>query len=645
MAKRNCGPKKPCGKPQGIYNPFFTGAPFYGSGGASTISPYTERVIKAGSGPQPAAGYWAFGESAIDSNGREHHFWIKGPDHNTSVAADAVYFFKNYNSDTLSSEVVLKAAVGGSTRITNTWALVGANDRVLMGWTELISGASVMKYKYSDNAATVSAAADATWTEVALPTTYPMDGPGGALYLGSNVIVKYSYVNSGPNNNYIFLWRSADNGTSFAANPHGTISSDTVTPNDETGLVQLSDGRLMAFMRCNHATKRIIRTCKSTDSGITAGATWGPILDTTVPAYGKPGVCITPQNQIVGICREYLNEAFSSNRTIYFYTKPESWDTYTYGFIDNRTASFMYGKPNYSAVEGKVIASYAVEGLNSTTHQGPNIIVRKELVISASAQTNPNTGIDPMLQNVLDFAQGNNETLPDTTLKTKLNTWFTNLRAGGYLTSMDYIRPCLNDATLSAIRDRNWFQPWEQVTVVNSPTYTAPGYSLNGTTQRIDLGTGARLNGFTSYARDNAGAYYYTPTTAQDAAFGRSFGMTILQLIIRASDGNLYYRINDATNTTVVNAAGGGRYFLQRPDASTKKAWKNGTQIQSASVASLTLVGVSDNVNVGCLNAGAGSFTNFRAEVESMLILSAAFTGNEAAYDEINRQYLVSIGL
>jgi len=459
-----------------------------------------------------------------------------------------------------------------------------------------------------------------------------IDGPGKAIHLGAGVLLKPCWVTTGQGiyaTSVAVMYKSVDNGANWTQS--GFITD--ANPVDETCIIELPNGNIFATVRDNVAG--VLRYTTSTDDG----ATWAALSSTAITSVGKSPINVSPSGRMFGITRDV-----ATNRTKYFYnTTAGNYTAFTSGFIDVREAAYMYGEVLWDATGNKFVVDWAVEAQNSVAYAGPTLIITKDVPLTVA--TAP-TAYDTYLQSVFDWAQIDGNTMPSTELKTKLNDWFTALRSGSFLTNIDYIRPALNDATLYAIRDRNWIYAWDTVTPVNSPTVAAAGYTFNGTNQRVEFGNTSRPNSLTRASQNDISIYYYTPTDTQDAAFGRSFGLTAFQLITRASDGNLYFRINDVTNSTVTNSGAAGRYFLQRTSSTNKRIWKNGSSLSNPSVASVTLVGQADNMNLGCLNVITGStYQNFRAETESMFILGKGFSGSEAAYDTVNLNFLTSIGL
>lgn len=460
------------------------------------------------------------------------------------------------------------------------------------------------------------------------------DSCGKAITLSDNSLLKVMHWTEGLGfNGYVYA--STDGITWTYKGTVWDITTEGSGDSHEASLaVQPSTGNIYCYRR--NTVLEFIQLSKSTAAS--AGAAWSAKVQTTVPNIGKCPFLFTANGNIVGLGRNPIDPY-----DCILWQSHDGGLTHTWENIDARECAYMYG--GLVQLADKILARYCIEAQNSVTHQGPTLMIQKDIIESSSLVLPP-TAYDPYLQSVFDWAQIDGNTMPSAALKTKLNDWFLALRPGSFLTNIDYLRPALNDATLYAIRDRNWIYPWETATPVNSPTVSAGGYTFNGTTQRVELGNSSRPNGLTKGSQNDISIYFYTPTNTQDAAFGRSFAINSFQLITRASDGNLYFRINDVTNSIVANSGAAGRYFLQRTSSTNKRIWKNGSSLSNPSVASVTLVGQADNMNLGCLNVLTGvTYQNFRAETESMFILGKGFSGSEAAYDAVNLAFLTSIGL
>ncbi len=607
------------------------------SGGGSpayTLYPSTDFAIRAGIGPASSKGYYSFGGNARDPvSGRLYNCWRKGSNHNSSADGDVMLWFSDNDGVTNTAEYTVKADIA-LYNITNPNVMVGNNRRVIVFWYEQqVGNISVPKFMYSDDMYSVATPNLATWSsELTFSTDFAgfyMDGPGEGITLANGDLLKPVWTSGiGAQSVRVYGSTAASNGAAWTLK--GIVTVDTINPCDETCIVQLGNGNIMAFIRCN--TLNIIRTSVSTDMG----ATWSALTNTSISNVGKSPVAISPQGLLFGLRRDV-----ATNRTGYFWSI--DYISYTTGLIDGRTAAYMYGRPVWAST--RFIVNYAVEGQNSTAFAGPTLVINKYVEQSVTPVSPPTT-YDVELQSVFDFSTAAGETQPSTALKTKLQTFYTNMRAGSvdFVAQWDFMRHELNDATLEAIRNRNWKKPWDnnKVTPVNSPTYGATGYTFNGTTQRAILSSDDRLDQMLKYLQDDAGVYYYTPTNTQND--GRSFGVTSLQFIIRLNaDGLLYFRINDGTYTTVANSNNQGRFFLQRTSSTAKRAWRNGVSLVTGSVASAART--SDLLTIGCLNAGAGTFQNFSNKTEGLLYIGASLNTKEAEFDTIVANFLTDIGL
>jgi len=606
------------------------------SGGGSpayTLYPSTDFAIRAGVGPAALKGYYSFGGNARDPvSGRLYNCWRKGSNHNSSADGDIMIWFSDDDGVTNTAEYTVKADIA-LFNLTNPNVMVANNRRVIVFWYEMqVGNISNPKFIYSDDLYNVASPALATWSaEQTFSTDFAgfyLDGPGEGITLANGDLLKPVWTSGiGAQSVRVYGSTAASNGAAWTLK--GIVTQDAVNPCDETCIVQLLNGNIMAFIRCN--TLNIIRTSVSTDMG----ATWSALTNTSISNVGKTPVAISPQGYLFGLRRDV-----ATNRTGYFWTS--DYTTYNTGFIDGRTAAYMYGGVEWAST--RFIVDYAVEAQNSTAFSGPTLIINK-YVEQSTTPVAPPTVYDVELQSVFDFSTAAGETQPSTALKTKLQTFYTNLRGASVnlLDQWDFVRPVLNDATLEAIRNRNWKKPWDNniVSLVAAPTYNGVGYVFNGTTQYVLLSAADRLDQMLKFLQNDCSIWYGTRSSA--ANDGRVFGNVSTQMIRRlAGDGLFYLRLNSGTYSTVANANLSGRFGGSRVNSATQRGWRNGSQIVSS--AAVSAARQSDRLAIGCLN-NAGVFQNFSTAEEDYMFIGASIDTKESEFDTILTNYFTDIGL
>lgn len=593
------------------------------------LYPSTYRAFLAGEG---TLDYISFGGLARNTTtGRLYCQYRQGSDHNSTRDADIKVSYSDDNFVTKTTVVIAAdSAQDPLDNLSGSDCFVTSTGRIIVFYDkQRANGISVTYFKYADLA---------DLSDLSAEQLYTTDYGGGAYISATGTCLENAGV--------IYKSNWASTGISPAAQP--TANVIYTSSNDGLTWTKLSEistqvenydeaciarhpvtGTFYATIRDNVTKELIIKS--STDLGVT----WGNQVDTGIPAQAKSPILITPNGNFCILTRDV-----PGFRTMI--VKGSSIATLSASFFDEHLGAYMYGGLVWDGT--KIQCTHHVETDNTATSglSGPTITIYREIDESATPVVAP-TQYDSAYRCVLDYAQAYAETLPSDTLKTKHNTVFTSLRSGSFLPLTHYIDVGYhNDATLSAIGNRDWMHPWIKILPVASPTYGAGGYALNGTTQYLNL-VGSRIDGAgATLSQNNIGVFCYIPNNAIDAAFGRVLGIGSTFLIPRASDGNCYFRINSGTNTVFVNANGGGRFFLQRIDALNQNLWRNGASIGTGLAASVSLVGQSDNFFMGAMNI-AGTPLNFTVKTAPIIIIGSGHSGNEAAYDAIWDTYLASV--
>lgn len=542
----------------------------------------TDRCII--SGAVGSFDYITFGDFDVyQPTGDEIGSWRKAPDHNATPGAATVNVYtKQFGSNTIYGPVQINGASAGINN-SNVSCCVTSTGRVIVFWSEITAATATsdVYFAFSDNLKNnITTPALATWSSrTRLTTDYGtgalniyIDSPGKCIQLLNGNLLKPVWMNS----SLVGVYMSTNDGSSWTF--RSFITTDSVNPCDETGIVQMNNGNIFAVTRCN--SLHVLRTTISTDNGLT----WAPLTNTTIQAYGKPAIC-QKDGLVFGISREYEGPSFLSNRTIYFYTT--NLTTFTSGFIDSRLEPYMYGQPIYSNAEGKIIVWYATEGANGTPLQDPTRVIRKE--VSLSSVTSP-IAYDTNVQSWLDFAQSNGETLPSTSQISAINTFVSGVfTTDANLTNIEAMLCMgLNNTGTGQIVLRDLKKAWRKGILNGSPTYKIDGYDFNASTDYIEFPI--VLSNSAIYSQNNASIFFYTSENAQSAggilgSGNGSFSTTTDANYVnpRFTDNNLYYTINDGTFGSYSNSNATGFYQIERTASNSRIVYKDGLAMGVAS--------------------------------------------------------------
>lgn len=595
-----------------------------GDGGPSSYAMYasTSKALFLGNG---SFAYPAFGGLAIQQSPpyRMSCAFVLGSGHNVPpygnimniYSGDGFETYEDHNGVANQMETV---TVSGGVLYSNPVPFYTSTGRLIIFYAGNY-------LKYSD--------APGVWSsQITInPSGPPFVGPGQCIELADHTLLMTMQDVNGPTGCY--MWESPDMGETWTQR---SVMFNPALNFDEATAGLLINNDIFAMYRDN-STKKIWVNRSPSPS---LGAAFSAPINTGIDAQSKAPFAISPNGNLFGMSR-YPVAPFE---TIYLTASGDATDLASQGPIDAREGANMYGGCVWHPGLNKGIGVRFMEVYGTTTHIGPCLIIKTDFFESTTPIAPPTYEVH--YQSSLDCsqAQPRGYTLPDDVLKAKQNALIEALNSNGI--SWDRLWLFANgDSGLG-----NWaltnlhFPSSETPTLIGGPPYSASGYDFNGTTQRIDLGLSGRLNVSISYLRDDAGLFYYTPDTGIDAAFGRNFGVTAAFLISHASDGLLYWRINCGTNSTITAPTGVKRYFLQRRSSTDKRIWANGTQRGAVSVPSVSIAAASDNINIGCINNGGGSFNNFSNKGCGIFMMGGANIGKEADLDQIFVDYIVSIG-
>ena len=619
--------------------------------GSASNSVYLTGASAVRSGGPTGQKYLSFGDLSIDPTNNSLWFAYARQSTHNSVADGDIVVIKSTDGGTTwtnasggAGETLIRAA-NGTNIFTNAGIICLASGRNIIYYTKLINLNGTKIYsKYSDDNFTTLSSATSTDANV-ITTDYDSFGTGycdsasGAIQAVNGDIYKPVYGQYSATGYEGALYKSTDNGVSYSRVSTIWAIADNL---QEPSIAFLKNGNIICLCRDDVNNKQCVIIGNST------GTSWGSISK-PFTSDSKAGVCVHPTSGQVfmigrgdsGTGHGYGLHAWSNDNGV-------NWTVNT-SSIASRVLDYAYGGCVWHSPSSKYKAvfcavSYDIFGDTSGgghLYTGPNLILSMDFTPSTSPLTGP-TVYDPQYQSMLDFAQANGETLPNTAQKTLDNTFVAALRSASLLSKIDMVQlPGHADATLEAFCKRDLMAPWYTVTTTASPTYATDGYRFNGSTQYVTLSR--RTDQFTNYKLNNCSIMYYTPTNALGPAFGRNFGYNGMFLITRGSDGNLYWRMHDSTNTIIANSNGSGRYLLQRISSANRTIYRNGTSLGAAAVAS---IGPIDSTipMVGCLS-NAGTPQNFSTNTFSLIIFADGMAGLESTYDTIVANYLTSLGI
>lgn len=456
-----------------------------------------------------------------------------------------------------------------------------------------------------------------------------IDCPGDMIRLSNGDLLRSVWTTTGGTSS-VMIYKSTAASNGLAWTYLSTITSDAVNPNDETGIVQLLDGRILAIIRCN--TLAVYRQSFSSDNG----ATWSALTSTGIGGVGKVALDISPQGKVCAIAR-----GTDDSRTIMFHNTDYTYTRWAVVNTDER-GPYMYGGLFWKPETERFVSYYAAEAGIATPFQGPTVVIRKEFVQSQSPVTPPPL-YDRVYRAWLDYGQAAGETLPDVASRTIDNVCIDGLRRDGALLLHDHLYFFeYNSTSPKEISKRSIMKPWQKATETASPTYATTGWTWNGSTQYLDLGWAP--NTMANYTQDNGAFYYYTPSNVtSDTQFDLGTGIGSFSTVSSGSIINpkntsnfaafcVNDNTNDNSNATVSTSA--GHWMAQRIRGSVKRIWQNNSIVgswisdtssgRSSRTFLLGAVNYNSSVNrfstrtIGYFGIG-GSFSGFEVSIYNRL--------------------------
>lgn len=244
-------------------------------------------------------------------------------------------------------------------------------------------------------------------------------------------------------------------------------------------------------------------------------------------------------------------------------------------------------------------------------------------------------------QAILDRGTALGYALPSAGQQIKQNTLVAALKAAGAWALLDifYVYATDGDSDFATI---NWKSPTTfQCTKINSPSFaTNAGFTGNGTSSNLST-TWATSAGVNYTQNDNSfGGHINTSNASTGCDFGSVASTTVTRLRAQESAGNLTVFNNQATATTIGNAATLGFYQCKRTLSNATAVFKNGSSVGTGSTTSAALH--ANAVAIGA-QRGNSSWTIWTDRQYSCFFAGAAMTGLESALYSAWNTYFTSL--
>jgi hypothetical protein len=229
-------------------------------------------------------------------------------------------------------------------------------------------------------------------------------------------------------------------------------------------------------------------------------------------------------------------------------------------------------------------------------------------------------------------------TPPVTARKTIINACVGSLKTAGIWQKLDVLY--LMAAADSQAACINWVAPANFTALqVNSPTFVADrGFTGNGTSSRLRTQYTPSVNGVQT-TLNSASVWVWSLTDSQGSADVGNLTAPRTEITPRNGANQMTITVNDAAAVSATaNASSIGFFGAQRPDASTRRAWKNGVQLGSDfAVASTALASQEQWV-------GGGNSSNFSTHQMAAAAWGDSLTGLENSFYSTLLTYMQAVG-
>jgi hypothetical protein len=221
--------------------------------------------------------------------------------------------------------------------------------------------------------------------------------------------------------------------------------------------------------------------------------------------------------------------------------------------------------------------------------------------------------------------------------KLLINTTMKSLKRETILQSFD----CLwfiagSDAQSS---HQNWIADKHNLTPVGSPTFTPDrGYAGNGSSSYLRTNYTPSTDGVNYKLNDASGWVWSRTSTAEDTPLMGNTTNPRFSITPRAVSNNGLFRINDANSLTTANSDGSGLFGVSRSGATTKKAWRNGSQLGTTSTEVSTALPAQELYLCGV------NTPNYATKQVAFAAFGASLNGLESKLYAIVSAYLTEVG-
>lgn len=211
----------------------------------------------------------------------------------------------------------------------------------------------------------------------------------------------------------------------------------------------------------------------------------------------------------------------------------------------------------------------------------------------------------------------NMTSIPDSARKRTINSLIKRLKNDGTWNLIDVLWVMASHDQQAA--RLNWKSPGNfTLTEVNTPTWTAnQGYTGDGASTYLNTSWDASNNGV-NYTQNSASKGAYIRTNSQEAGFalGALGAANGSHIVPRNASNQLLFRENQASSTTIASVtASTGLISTTRTSSTAIEAFRNGTSLGTASVASTAVESIDFYIMAFNNNGSASGYTSRQQSV------------------------------